>query len=318
MPSCCICLCVYNNEIGLPFILKNIDTLREACLFDNIQILVFYDISKDSSLQILKNYKNGPILIHENPSSISLSRVERIAYARNGLLQMIRDNFQNYEYFAMMDSNDYSCVGRIKPHILREILQRKDEWDSVSFDREDGYYDFWALSYNPYIYSFYHFKDYKQALEKLKNDFHYIIELLRKTNPKEFFRVYSAFNGFAIYKTGVFIECRYSSDINILAFPPNSVSKHSEIIQQLISRQTGHDCEHRFFHLDAIRRKDARIFISLLSLFEKTNKSKNSFGLKTSDGRWTESPSLSSNTSTFLMKSRTALKRTNKSMNFNL
>ena len=42
--------------------------------------------------------------------------------------------------------------------ILCEVFTEKNlkKWDSVSFDREDGYYDYWALSFHNFIYSFHH------------------------------------------------------------------------------------------------------------------------------------------------------------------
>jgi hypothetical protein len=254
-------------------VLKNIDSLRESNTFNHLQILVFYDTCQDASLSILKEYKKSqhcPIEIFENPISLVAPRTERIAYARNGLLKMIRDQFSHYEYFAMMDSNDYSCVGKIRPFVLKEMLSRSAEWDSISFDREDGYYDHWALSYDPFIYSFFHFMDWQNAVAQLRADFNQRMQFYKENRPTELVRVYSAFNGFSLYKTPIFLDSRYSSDINSMVFPEGLLEKHCELIHQNIQNNFKNDCEHRFFHLYAIRRKNARICISLLSLFEST------------------------------------------------
>jgi hypothetical protein len=270
--SCCICLCVLNNEEGLPFVLKNIDKLREEQVFKNLQILVYYDKSTDSSLNILKNYQlqNHSLVIYENLEPLNAPRTERIAHARNGLLKMLRENFSHYEYFAMMDSNNYSCVGKIRPYVLAQMLERYNEWDSISFDREAGYYDHWALSYDPFIYSFFHFQNWRDAVAKLRNDFGQRLEYQRRNNPNGLIRVYSAFNGFSLYKMSHFIECSYSSDIKAMAFPQGLIQKHCNTIGQNIIPQYRGDCEHRFFHLDSIRRKNSRVCISLLSLFGKS------------------------------------------------
>ena len=113
MSSCCIGLCVYNNEKGLPHVLNNIDILRESQIFDNIKVIVFYDISSDASLSILREYErlhSESITINENSHPLLISRVntrvKRIANARNGILNIIRERFSHYEYFAMMDSNE--------------------------------------------------------------------------------------------------------------------------------------------------------------------------------------------------------------------
>jgi glycosyltransferase involved in cell wall biosynthesis len=273
MPSCCICLCVYNNEVGLPKVLQNIDAVKESNVFERIQILVFYDNSADASLDILKKYKTTgkcPIQIYENETQqMNASRVEKIAFARNGLLQMIRKEYSHYPYFAMMDSNHYSCVGKIRPAVLKRVLDHSSLWDSVSFDREDGYYDYWALSYDPYIYSFYHFTNWEDAVQKLRKDFNNRLKFYRETRPTGMFEVYSAFNGFALYKTSIFLECKYSADINMSLFPTDAILTHMKTVGQSILKYPKHDCEHRYLHLDAIRR-GARIRISLLSLFEKT------------------------------------------------
>ena len=154
--KCCICLCVYNNEYGLPFVLNNIHKLKPV--FSKTQILVFYDDSTYDSLQILKEYKNMndnmEIIINHNDRTNS--KTKNIAHARNSLLQLIKQKYNDYEYFIMMDSNEYSCIGDININVLENVLLR-DDWDSISFDREAGYYDTWALSFDPFIYSFFSF-----------------------------------------------------------------------------------------------------------------------------------------------------------------
>jgi hypothetical protein len=148
-------------------------------------------------------------------------------------------------------------------------LSRSQEWDAISFDCENGYYDHWALSYDPYIYSYFHFTDCVESVAKMRADFGQWLETSRSQNGQQLLPVYSAFNGFALYKTSVFIESAYSSDIRDDLFPDGSIEKHCLTIgQDSLSYKKG-DCEHRHFHLDAIRRKGARIRISLLSLFGK-------------------------------------------------
>ena len=74
--------------------------------------------------------------------------------------------------------------------------------------------------------------------------------------------VHSAFNGFAIYKTSMFLNCSYSSMIHINLFP-----KH--LIRCKIVNDFKNDCEHRKFHLEAIKKNGARIMVSPLSIFYK-------------------------------------------------
>jgi hypothetical protein len=48
-----ICLCVYNNEEGLPRVLDNIK--KVLVLFNNTKIIAYYDSSRDNSLKLLQN-----------------------------------------------------------------------------------------------------------------------------------------------------------------------------------------------------------------------------------------------------------------------
>jgi len=281
--SCYICLCVFNNEIGLPRVLRNIDILRESNIFQKITVLVFYDTSQDASLQILQQYQTtilsqlDPMFymeIHNELRPLRNVRTERIARARNGLIHMIRRQSQQPNYFIMMDSNDYSCVGTIKPETIRAVIQRQHEWDSISFDREDGYYDHWALSYNPFIYSFFHFSDYEKAVMVLRADFEKLMARWKETSPNEFIPVYSAFNGFAIYKTHIFLDCTYSGKIDMALFSGNAIREQMRRIGGSIKNVFTGDCEHRHFHLEAIKKNHARIRISQLTAFEPTNAKK--------------------------------------------
>jgi hypothetical protein len=274
--------------------LKNIDKLSK--LFNKTQILVFYDISNDRSLDILLEYKNnlhsqtcdvsgsspgpgpGPVTddantnvnieITINARKVSNNRVENISHARNALLDIIRTEYRHYEYFIMMDSNEYSCIGDMNTGVISDILQRTD-WDAVSFDREAGYYDTWALSFKPYVYSFFHFSNWRQVVEMMRAQFNRVLEEYKNNTPDELMPVYSAFNGFAIYKTAKFINCRYSSTINVSLFPNNLIILQKYVTGCEIINHLEGDCEHRHFHLESIKKNGARIRICTKSVFAK-------------------------------------------------
>jgi hypothetical protein len=293
--SCVIGLCVYNNEHGLPSVLSNIVKIIESCLFEKITVVAFYDKSSDKSHLIMEVFKKKyesarensfkMIIIVNKPNSrnmrmdlgsgsnaisraLDTSRTARIAVARNGILHVIRGlhnrGFRN-KYFIMMDSNEYACVGQINIPTLRSALERSDEWDSVSFNRDAGYYDYWALSYDPYIYSIYHVVNKNETLHNIREDFEKKLKHARSKNDNkkyDFIPVYSSYNGFAVYKTDKFLNCSYSSNIDIRLFPKNLLPP------QIINKFTN-DCEHRKFHLEAIKKNKARIVVSPLSIFYK-------------------------------------------------
>jgi hypothetical protein len=235
-------------------------------------VLVLYDTSTDKSLEILQEYATtrSNIRIIINKSRSSKYKTENIAHARNALLNIIKTEYSSTPYFIMMDSNNYSCIGDIDMDVLNNVLER-DDWDMVSFDREAGYYDFWALSYYPFVYSFFHFDDYKKVLNALQSDFYKTLSDYKENKPDELITVISAFNGFAIYRTPKFLNCSYSSDIDISLFPRQFLLVNQQAVGSKIIKYKKCDCEHRKFHMEAILRNNAKIRISTKSLFRKFN-----------------------------------------------
>jgi hypothetical protein len=293
--ECCVIgLCVYNNEPGLPSVLSNIVKIMESNLFYKVTVVAFYDNSSDNSYSILETFKNKyeslcadtfKMIIVNNTNSrkmrmdfgsgsnsvtrvLDSSRTARIALARNGILHVIRGlhkrEFLN-KYFIMMDSNEYACVGQINIPTLCSALERSDEWDSVSFNREAGYYDYWALSYDPYIYSIYHVMNKNETIHNIREDFEKKLKYANSKNDNknyDFIPVYSSYDGFAIYKSDKFLNCSYSSNIDIRLFP-------KKLLPPKIMNKFTNDCEHRKFHLEAIKKNKARIVVSPLSIFYK-------------------------------------------------
>lgn len=274
--KCCFCVCVYNNEQGLPAVLGNIMKLRT--LFSESRVIAAYSSSTDASLSILHAYGVEVIIVppyQEQPQLSFLpkktavptiaNRTARIANARNCLLQRIRRSYSDYEFFVMIDANNYSCVGEVNLDSVSSVLQR-DDWDSISFDREAGYYDTWALSYEPYIYSFLHFPDTERVVADMRKHFNHLLMDYITNRPNELIPVYSSFNGFAIYRTSKFLNCSYSDVIHTELFP--DMREQLRIHGPPIHMLTG-DCEHRKFHFEAIRKNGARIRISTQSVFRK-------------------------------------------------
>ena len=282
--NCVIGLCVYNNEHGLPSVLSNIIKISESKLFEKITVVAFYDYSSDKSYSIMEKFKIQYsnfiefVIINQHQNRqmrmdfgnanrvLDKNRTTRIAIARNGILNCIRSQRASgvyNKYFIMMDSNEYACVGQINIETLRSALHRSSEWDSISFDREAGYYDYWALSFDPHIYSFYHVENRNETLNNMVTSFATKLKnAINVDKQYDLIPVYSSYNGFAIYKTDVFLNCSYSSEININLFP-------KQLLPSKILNNFKNDCEHRKFHLEAIKKNNARIVVSPLSIFYK-------------------------------------------------
>lgn len=267
-----ICMCVYNNEPGLIQVIQNIKKL--VPLFNEVKIVVAYSPSRDNSLHILLNNSNDLSIKIINVDVITnVNKTRNISNARNALIQTIRNKYRDFPYFIMMDANEYSCIGEINIDLIKETLGRCDEWDAISFNREAGYYDHWALSISPYVYSFCHFIDPRTAVSKMRDYFNPILDDYVKNKSEEYIDVLSSFDGFSIYKMDKFIDCNYNDIIDLSLFPPDSVIQHIQTVGINIHPYIQFDCEHRHFHLQAIQNNGARIKICPKYLFKKISPS---------------------------------------------
>ena len=269
--NCCICGPVKNCGPYLNKVLENIEKI--GSLFDDYKIVLYYDKSSDDSLEILKKYqlKNPKLLFYINKIPTSRFRTHNIAKARNFCLNYIRNNKSIFPYFIMMDFDDVNCK-ELNLDLLKKSLKRED-WDGLSFNTSPFYYDIWALSIKPYYFSYLHFKQSNifnhDSLKK------YIDYLLKKIPKDNLLSCLSAFNGFSIYRTNKFLDTYYDGRIRVDLLPKifineSSKATKSKIIYKKYDIVDGRyeDCEHRAFHLQAIKNSGARIMISPQILFK--------------------------------------------------
>ena len=206
--------------------------------------------------------------IHHNKIYKSYYRTHRLAFGRNYCLRIIKNHFPHFKYFIMMDF-DNVCSDKINIDVIKKYLYI-NSWDALSFNRQN-YYDLWALSIRPYIFSYVHFKNPYVVLNNMGI---HINNLLNSLEKDELLPCFSAFNGFAIYKTDIFKDCIYDGKIRLDLIPKEylmeTMKKNSSDItfnEESWLSSKNEDCEHRSFHFDAINKKNARIFISPDKLF---------------------------------------------------
>jgi len=267
--KCCICGAVKNVEKYLDNIFKNIEKI--GSLFEDYTIILYYDTSQDNTLQKLKDYKekNSKLNFYVNEIPISKFRTQRIANARNGCLQMIREKYNDFELFIMIDCDDV-CSENINLKVLEKYLYRND-WDALSFNKE-YYYDLWALSIKPYLLSCLHFdfKNNEHIADKNGILNKYVKDLLNNLPAEELLQCASAFNGFAIYRTNKFINCNYDGTLRLDLLPKKLIYDNLNLLSNKATFRFNsyeEDCEHRSFHLQAINKNGARIRISPEILF---------------------------------------------------
>lgn len=268
--NCCICGPVKNVE---QYLKKNLDNMEKiGSLFDEYKIVIFYDISFDNTLNILKEYqkKNPRLLFFVNTKPISIFRTHRIAYARNFCLQYVKDNKDLYSYFIMMDLDDVNAktinIEPLKKNLLRE------DWDGLSFNTFPHYYDIWALSIWPFCFSYNHFNNNFHYHKIIRN---YIMKKLITLKKDELLSVISSFNGFSIYRINKFLNCYYDGNVRLDLFSKSLLQIHANAQKSkgIVFRDYGNikgkyeDCEHRAFHQMARINSNAKIMISPEILF---------------------------------------------------
>jgi hypothetical protein len=269
--KCCICGPVRNCEPFLDKVLSNIEKI--GSLFDDYEIIVYYDISTDNTLDKLKSYqqKNSKLKLYVNKTPVSKYRTHRLAHARNFCLNYVRSlNLTEYPFFIMMDFDDVNCK-RVNPEILQKYLYRND-WDGLSFNTRPKYYDIWALSIYPYCFSYNHFKN--SSIHNYDSIQNYIVKKLDRLKPEQLLRCISSFNGFSIYRTAKFLNTNYDGNIRLDIIPNHYIIAHAKASNSsIIFHDYGHikgayeDCEHRPFHIQAINNDNARIMITKEVLF---------------------------------------------------
>lgn len=269
--KCCICGPVRNCEPFLDKVFENIEKIGK--LFDDYEILIFYDKSSDNTLTKLKAYQqqNSRLKFYVNKTLVSKYRTHRLAYARNFCLNYVKSlNLDEYPFFIMMDFDDVNCKN-VNPEILGKHLTRTD-WDGLSFNTAPKYYDIWALSIYPYCFSYNHFEN--TQIHNYHSIQTYIDNKLNKLETGKLLRCISSFNGFSIYRTTKFLNTYYDGKVRLNLIPFRYIKAHSNAANSpLIFKDYGHvdglyeDCEHRAFHIQAINNDNAKIMISKEVLF---------------------------------------------------
>jgi hypothetical protein len=259
--KCCICGTI--RDCGK--YLDNIFSIMEkiGTLFEDYAIILYYDKSTDNTINKLISYskKNTKLTYIVNTEEMLKYRTHRISKGRNTCLKIMNEKYPDYNYFIMMDCDD-RCNYNINLELLKNYLLR-DDWDSLSFNHPAGYYDTWALSIRPYVLSYQHFDNIYLSQK-------FITEKIKQTPKHKLIRCLSAFNGFAIYRRQKFENCWYDGRFRLDYLPQQLINQNIAVAGKIIMKNESfknEDCEHRFFHISAVKNHNARIMISPLCLF---------------------------------------------------
>jgi hypothetical protein len=264
--KCCICGTIKNVETYLKKIFENMELI--GTLFVDYVIILYYDDSSDNTLKTVLQHqsKNEKIKLIVNTEPPLPYRTHRIAKGRNKCLDMIKSLYSDFDFFIVMDCDDKCCYN-LKLNLLDYYITfDSSRWDALSFNHPEGYYDTWALSKRPHVISYAHFANVRGQ----KGGYNLITKLIKNSKSNELIPCLSAFNGISIYKTELFIDCRYDGTYRLDYIPKNLIDENLEVSGKLhVFENNKEDCEHRHFHFEAVLKNKARIMISPHCLFFK-------------------------------------------------
>jgi hypothetical protein len=252
----------------LEAVFSNIETLSK--MFSSTALVVHTDPSEDETLPVLELMQRrfaGQMTIIEGHHDIALPQTIRLALSRNEILDLIANRYCDYDYYICMDM-DNVCVRPLMADVIYGMLERSD-WDAVSFDRV-FYYDLWALSFEPYIHSY-----FGHRFDTTDRKMRWLINAIRSTicaklaalRPDELLPVYSAFNGFAMYRMSKIRSCRYDGERQIF-FTHEQYTAYERETGLRIDQDYKYNCEHIAFHWDMLQNHAARIRISPQRAFQ--------------------------------------------------
>jgi len=271
-----IIICGTVRNVGKHFDKVYDNMIKIASLFNDYEILLYYDKSNDNTLNKLMYYgsRNHKLSFYINNEPLLEARTHRLSKGRNYLIDRIKSKQDKFPLFIMMDCDDV-CDGEINMNLLRNSLRRMNEWDSLSFWSKGGlknndlYYDVWALSIYPYILPFNYFRNITKVLNNRRKYYKTLRETSLKTN--KYIPCHSAFCGFAIYKTPNFVDCVYKGDNKLNYINKTLLLGNLKVEPDIISENEildyNEDCEHRYFNFDSILKHNSKIRISPHYLF---------------------------------------------------
>ncbi len=201
-----ICGVCKDIESAVPYVIENAELL--GTYFSDYRVIIYENNSADNTAILLTEWakrNKNVIFVSEILDDISsISRTENIARARNKVLDIIKDEYAEYEYLINVDL-DFQCAWPID-EILKTIKSQK-KWDCVSANGlwRNIYWDRYA----------YRSKKHPFGPELIGDDWWGTFHPLFSVGGEEWLPVYSAFGGLAIYKTATVINFRYSGIVTL-------------------------------------------------------------------------------------------------------
>jgi glycosyltransferase involved in cell wall biosynthesis len=214
--------------------------LKALSVFDFVEVFLVESDSTDETVKILEkvasNNNNFKFIAMGMLKDKYPHRITRIAYCRNIYIKYIRDNnaISKWDYVAVADLDGMNF--KLKKKGIQSCFETNIDWDGIMANQRFGYYDLYALRASDWVEG-----DCFEELEIVKKNttppkqsrykclnffrnFRHFDKLRKlliydrmKVLPKKsgFIKVQSAFGGFAIYKSDIFLVNNYDTNSKV-------------------------------------------------------------------------------------------------------
>jgi predicted RNA-binding protein with PIN domain len=235
---------IKNADSYIENILNHIDNCGKK--FKNYSVIIYENDSEDNTRKLLiDNKKDNYYYIFEDGIT-EQRRSMRIAHGRNKLLEKMKEINKNddYTYLIMLDLDDINNSGTFIESIESCFHYEYDDWDVLTGNQKNNYYDIWALRKQGIIdYDCWGELSLSSTTDEKKKEIWHIIGNTTITE-KGLVEVDSAFGGIAIYKIKALNNCKYIGE-----YYNNEYPDHNQ------------KCEHVDFN-NCIKQNGGKIFIN--------------------------------------------------------
>ena len=214
---------------------KELKTVLDALsIFDSVQVHLIESDSTDLTVAKLESIRKlNNFFSYESLGSLKNdipSRIERLRFCRNRYVYFIRKNYENTSWTHIAVADLDGMNKKLSKRAIGSCFSNELIWDGVMANQKNGYYDLLALRCSNWIeYDVLNLVNENKAVRpNIKASVFKIITFIRLFHHYDknrqlaiynemriipthsnWIKVLSAFGGFAIYKTQLFLDNNY-------------------------------------------------------------------------------------------------------------
>lgn len=226
--------CGRDIAAALPIFRRNLYPILK--LFKDYRIFLGESDSLDSTLMNFRQWKNDDSKVHvytygNLTATYSKNRAHRIAFCRNSLLRVIRENnwIRKAKFLLVMDIDINANSILTVDNFLTNFKYDTRDWAVMTASQTKLYYDVWAVRTHTLNYDCWETVDPLKHQEIRRKIYVYVHT---KPIPRELglIPVRSAFGGFGVYQTVYLRRCSYKAFDEVANQKCEHISFHNCII----------------------------------------------------------------------------------------